>query len=415
MKKLLPIMVVGILVLSGLGAVALQENEDKTLFNTESIMISEPIIKIKESNEYLTIDLKESESLLMDTGKPVMPVITKVFTFPLGTKIVDVSVDFDIEKQILSKKIQPSPKPVPLTDKLPIEKISTELVINEEIYSSSDLYPSEAYKVRKGAGLNNGEHVLFLNVKITPQYSPADDIIYVPRGEIDIEVEYVLPETPFRTNLETYDMLIIAPEKFSAKLQPLIDHKNSIGVRTILDTTENIYATYNGRDDPEDIKLRIKDAIEELDIQYVLLAGGREGQTFDWYVPSRRTNNDDGWESGYESDLYYADVYKIVENETVFEDWDSNGNGKFAEDGSVMKDKMDFYPDVTVGRIPFRKESEIDIVVNKIIEYENNADDSWFKKAIMIAGDTFTPGRHDVAYGYYYGYRYQESGQINKM
>jgi len=43
------------------------------------------------------------------------------------------------------------------------------------------------------------------------------------------------------------------------------------------------------------------------------------------------------------------------------------------------------------------------IVVNKIIEYENNADDSWFKKAIMIAGDTFTPGRHDTAYGYYEG------------
>jgi hypothetical protein len=323
MKNLLPIMVVGILVLSGLGAVALQENEDETLFSTESIMISEPVIK--ESNEYLTIDLKESESLLLETGKPMLPVITKVFTFPLGTEIVDVSVDFDIEKQVLSRKVQPSPKPVPLTDNLPIEKISTELVIDEDVYSSSDLYPSEAYKVRKGAGLNNGEHVLFLNVKITPQYSPADDILYVPSGEIDIEVEYVLPETPFLTGLETYDMLIITPEKFSAKLQPLVDHKNSIGVSTILDTTENIYATYNGRDDPEDIKLRIKDAIEEFDIQYVLLAGGREGQTLDWYVPSRRTNNDDGWESGYESDLYYADVYKIVENETVFEDWDSNG------------------------------------------------------------------------------------------
>ncbi|MCK5031650.1 MAG: peptidase C25, partial [Thermoplasmatales archaeon] len=354
-------------------------------------------------NEYLTINLEESESLLLETGKPVIPVITKVFTFPLGTKIVDVNVDFDIEKQVLSKKIQPSPKPIPLTDNLPIEKISTELVMDEEVYSSSALYPAESYTVRKGAGLNNGEHVLFLNVKITPQYSPADDILYVPMGEIDIGVEYVLPETPFFTGLETYDMLIITPDKFSAKLQPLVDHKNSIGVSTILDTTENIYSTYNGRDDPEDIKLRIKDAIEELDIQYVLLAGGRVEQTFDWHVPSRRTNNDDGWESGYESDLYYADVYKIVENETVFEDWDSNGNYKFAEDGSWIKDKMDFYPDVTVGRIPFRSESEIDIVVNKIIEYENNADDSWFKKAVMIAGDTFTPGRHGVDYGYYEG------------
>ena len=401
MKKLLPIIIVGILVLSGLGAVALQENEDKTLFSTESIMISEPIIT--ESNEYLTVDLKESESLLMETGKPMLPVITKVFTFPLGTRIVDVKVDFDTQKQVLSKKIQPSPKPIPLTNDLPFEKISAELVMDEEIYSSSALYPAESYTVRKGAGLNNGEHVLFLNVKITPQYSPADDILYVPRGEIDIEVEYVVPETPFFTGLETYDMLIITPDKFSAKLQPLVDHKNSIGVSTILDTTENIYATYNGRDDPEDIKLRIKDAIEELGIQYVLLAGGREEQTFDWYVPSRRTNNDDNWESGYESDLYYSDIYKIVENETVFEDWDSNGNDKFAEFGSWIKDKMDFYPDVTIGRLPFRYESEVDIVVNKIIEYENNADDSWFKRAVMIAGDTFTPGRHNVAYGYYEG------------
>ena len=43
MKNLLPIIVVGSLVLSGLGAVALQENEDKTLFSTESIMISGPV------------------------------------------------------------------------------------------------------------------------------------------------------------------------------------------------------------------------------------------------------------------------------------------------------------------------------------------------------------------------------------
>ena len=225
MKNLLPIGIVGILVLSGLGAVALQENEDEILFSTESIMISEPIIT--ETNEYLTINLEESESLLLETGKPVIPVITKVFTFPLGTKIVDVEVDFDIEKQVLSKKIQPSPRPIPLTDNLPIEKISTELVMDEEVYSSSALYPAEPYNIRKGAGISNGENVLFVNVKITPQYSPADDILYVPYGDIAIEVEYELPKTPFFTGMETYNLLIITPETFSAGLQPLIAHKNA--------------------------------------------------------------------------------------------------------------------------------------------------------------------------------------------
>ena len=400
MKNLWPIIIVGILVVSGLGAVAVHENEYETSFSAETIMILEPIIT--ETNEYLTIKLEESESFLMETGKPMLPVITKVFTFPLGTKIVDVKVDFDTQKQVLSKKIKPSPKPVPLTDNLPIEKISTGLVIDEEVYSNSALYPAESYTIRKGAGLSNGENVLFLNVKVTPQYSPADDILYVPQGEIEIEVEYVKPETPYFTGLETYDLLIITPQEFSAGLQPLVNHKNSHNVETIIKTTEEIYSEYSeGRDNPEKIKLCIYDMKETYDISYVLLAGGRDGQTFNWHIPERVTHNDDGWEAGYASDLYYADIYKIVEDEIVFEDWDSDGDGIFAEFG-FRGDTMAFYPDVTIGRIPFRYSSEIDTVVDKIITYENTADDSWFKKAIVISGDTFPPQRGGAP-GWYEG------------
>ena len=53
---------------------------------------------------------------------------------------------------------------------------------------------------------------------------------------------------------------------------------------------------------------------------------------------------------------------------------------------------MDFYPDVAVGRIPFHYAFELNNVVNKIIAYETGADDSWFKHAVMIAGDTFPGG-----------------------
>jgi len=166
MKKLLPIILIGILVISGIGAVAVQETDNKTLINVELMTISKPVFT--EKNEYLNINLEESESLLMETGKPIIPVITKVFTFPLGTKIVDVKVDFDTEMKTLSKKIQPSPRPVPLTDDLPAEFYTTELVMDESIYSSSELYPTEPYTVRKGAGLSNGENALYLNVKVTP-------------------------------------------------------------------------------------------------------------------------------------------------------------------------------------------------------------------------------------------------------
>jgi hypothetical protein len=69
------------------------------------------------------------------------------------------------------------------------------------------------------------------------------------------------------------DMVIIAREMFSDTLQPLIDHKNSVGVENFLKTTEEIYSEYQGRDKPEQIKYCIKDMIEKFDIKYVLLIG----------------------------------------------------------------------------------------------------------------------------------------------
>jgi hypothetical protein len=57
------------------------------------------------------------------------------------------------------------------------------------------------------------------------------------------------------------------------------------------------------------------------------------------------------------------------------------------------KDVMDYYPDVAVGRLPIRYTSEAAVVVDKIIDYETNADDSWFKNGVVVSGDTFPPSR----------------------
>ena len=395
MKKIIPILVVGVLVLSGLGAVAVTEADGK-LMKEDYVLLSAPIFK--EIDDYLTVDLKEATSLLMDTGKPMLPFVTKVYTFPLGTKIDDVVVTFsETNEQILSKKIMSAPEPVPLLSNEMVSKKLSEDIIDKEVYSSSELYPGEKYIVRTGVGLKDNEHVIYLTVRCYPaQYSPAENTIYVANS-IDIDVTYQPPKNPV-VFLDEYDMVIITPEKFEAQLEPLVEHKNAMGIDTTIKTVEDIYSEYSGRDEPEDIKLFIKDAIEDWGIDYVLLFGGRKGQSFDWYIPERRSNNNDGsYETGYGSDLYYADIYKMEGNETVFEDWDSNENDVFAEWKGFNKDVMDFYPDVAVGRIPCRYSSQADIVINKIITYETTADDSWFKKAFVISGDTSPPARSSSA------------------
>jgi hypothetical protein len=388
MKKIVPILIVGVLVLSGLGAVALPEENPEQL-QDDTISLSPVVITEKET--YLTVDLPEATSLHLDTGKPVLPVVTKVYTFPFGTDVEDVKVTFsDITTQVLSKQIEPAPQAVALLPSEALAAQEIETSIDHQVYQSTELYPSEQFTYRTGAGLKDKEHVIYLAVRCYPvQYAPVDNTIYVA-SNIDIDVTYTLPKHPI-VFLDSYDMVIITPAKWESKLQALVDHKNDMGVATTIKTVEDIYSEYEGRDEPEDIKLFIKDAIETWGVEYVLLFGGRKGQTFKWHIPERITHNADinlvFPEPGYASDLYYADIYK--NNGTEFEDWDSNGNGIFAEWTSTKKDYMDFVPDVYIGRITVRYNREVKRIINKIITYETTVDDSWFKKAVFIAGDTF--------------------------
>lgn len=393
-KKILPAILVGLLISSGLGAVALSDSYSNHEVFTQVDQISISEYAIQENGEYITVSFEEGSSLLYAPGQPMVPKITKVFTYPLGTTISNIDVQINTQKITLEKQIQPAPQALPLDQNLASEILSQEPVFDNEIYESESLFPSTSYTVRKGAGLQDNERVLFVKIDCYAQYSPANNILYLPET-IDFDVKYELPTTDL-FSADEYDLVIITDEGFTNDLQPLVDHKNGIGVRTTMETVQNIVSKYDGVDDAEDVKLFIKDAIEDWGVQYVLLAGGRKGQTFDWYVPSRRSNNGgSNWEPGYESDLYFADIYKIENNETVFEDWDSNGNGKFAEWGFFggRRDYMDYYPDVHVGRITFRYGFEVSQVVNKIIDYETNADDSWFKDGLVVSGDTFPPSR----------------------
>jgi len=200
------------------------------------------------------------------------------------------------------------------------------------------------------------------------------------------EPKKILPSTL----ADEYDMVIISPEKFSSAIRPLIDHKNSFGIQTILKTTEEIYSAYNGRDKAEQIKYFIKDAIEEWNVSNVLLMGGRKGQLPGYYIPGRYVILDDGYiDLPYLSDLYYADIYK---NGNEFEDWDSNDDDIFAEWG---KDNLDLEPDVYVGRLPCRYLFEVKIIVDKIIEYESSTSgNEWFNRMVVLGGDT-NPGVGD--------------------
>jgi hypothetical protein len=359
----------------------------------ESIVISEPLIK--ETNEYVTVNLQEATSSLSKAGEPVLPVVTKVFTLPLGSKISHVDVSFSEGNKIgLSKPVQLGPEPIPKTGM----RVPKETVKNSEIYESVELYPSNSFSYSMGAGIKGDERVIFLTVHCYPvRYSPSLGMLYYSE-RVDIRVTYEEPIVPISFP-DVYDMVIIAPSMFSEELQPLIDHKNDRGVQTVLKTTEEIYGEYTGRDEPEKIKYFIKDAIETWNVRFVLLVGGAA------QVPGRYTHiyfeydYQDEWV--FLSDLYYADVY---DEELNFSSWDSNENDVFGEyNWYGNTDEVDLYPDVYLGRLACVNESQVITCVNKIITYETEKahTQDWFTNLVLMGGDSLPGDEEQVDEGEY--------------
>lgn len=386
--KLLSIFVFMLLTTSVLGIVINAEEESPSKQIIESIVFSEPEVH-KEGN-YLSINIEEATSHLMQPGRPNLPIYSKIFKFPFGTEIEDVVCrPSKIISKTISGEIKPSLEPVIVGNiNNNEEKNFAEDFIKKDntIYKSMELFPDSWYDYRVGCGLDENSRVVYLRIELYPvRYSPGKNTIkYANSFEISVEYEEKNNPAEFK---DEYDMVIITHSDFIEKLQPLVEYKIDSGVQTKLVTLNDIYdGTYfevEGRDNPERIKYFIKNAIEEWNITYVLLSGGINK------VPGRLSYCRVQEEINFVSDLYYADIY---DSHGDFCSWDSNGNDYFGEYDYQGYDEVDLYPDVMLGRLNFRSTDEVDGVIDKLVTYESTGAymENWFSDFTVCGGDTFS-------------------------
>ena len=351
----------------------------------EDIVFSNPVILSNE--EFVDIKLDDANSNISIPHEPVLPKHNVIFKLPFGTEILDVNCSISsIYSMDLDRKISPAPESI----------TEGSLIINSDfifdnVYQSTDLYPSTWYSFHKGGGLDGTTHVTYVSIQLYPvRYSPnLDKISFVK--EFSIEVKYKEPVQKIfngKNSKDTFNLLIISPSEFSENILPLIAHKNKQGISTKMITLDEIYNgsyfSVQGRDDAEKIKYFLKNAVENWNISYVLLIGGCDK------LPVRLVRSASSLSiTTFISDLYYADIYT---SDGSFCSWDSNNNSKFGEINSqgVMIDIMDLYPDVYIGRIPCNSSNEVEIVVSKIIHYEQETyGQSWFKNLVLCGGDSF--------------------------
>jgi hypothetical protein len=414
MKKILPILLIGVLLLSGLGTATITNSvpKEQTMnrkTESTSVVFSSPPT-ISEKDGFVEIHLDGATTQLLELNKPVLPIYVKTIQIPFRS--TDIQVECTL-KNISSLTLTKEVIPAHIT---PFSSIGdqTESVTDASVYESTSFYPAIWWRTELGAGRNeHDQQVTFVKVVCYPvRYSPGNHEISYADG-FDMQVTYTEPffqPTPLSTE---YDMLIIAPEKFNASLRSLIDFKNNEGIRTHFKSVETIIDEYTGNDAPEQVKYFIKNEYDYSNITYVLLVGGLKSHLFAkdkdtrsagwkaWWVPVRYVNIPLFEDPGCISDLYYGCLYNGTGG---FDSWDSNNDGVYAawNASAAGNDTFDMNPEVYVSRLPCTTIREVKTVVKKIIAYESTGPEAkpWYNTFVGIGGKTYAyyQGKPDGEY-----------------
>jgi hypothetical protein len=169
MKKLTSIIIVLCFVLGALGAAAIQPTDNgeyKSLEKTLKLSITDLTITEKE-DQYIRVSFSQNDQFLLNPGKPILPKIIQTFELPFGATNIDVQLTSSEKiQQTISKQIQPSPAPIPLS---PIENYNAPPRKDEQIYNSNNSYPSKCYQYNVGVGINEHfEHITYVTVNWYP-------------------------------------------------------------------------------------------------------------------------------------------------------------------------------------------------------------------------------------------------------
>jgi len=390
MKKFVSLLVVGFLVLTGFGAVAFSNEVGQ-----EKMMLHFSQLAINENDNFATLELEGTNSVLMKHNHYMSPTRIETFTFPFGTEIKKINcIPRNIHSEMMAKELKVAPEPV-LHGFIPTHQSTNT--------GEAPIAPKGWYDYDIGTGINGNKRAVFVKIQVFPvQYHPSKNSIEWAE-EIEIKIQYKEPEKSIVSTNE-FNFLILSPDNYTNELEDLIVHKNNKGLKTKLVTLNEIYQSQyfpvEGRDDPEKIKYFIKNAIEMWGINSILLVGGYN--TF----PTRETHIYVEYfdvDEPFVSDLYYADIYDAA---GFFASWDTNENDIFAEydwGESHLTDEVDLYPDVHLGRLACIDETEVTTCVNKILTYENNRAyaQNWFTNLVVIGGDTFTDDTWGINEGEY--------------
>jgi len=351
-----------------------------------SVQIEPEQIEIMKIEDFDWITLLECSHISIQ-GHPALPIKSIVVKLPRNTELVKIDV-IKMTSIVVPGKylVAPALKPVVISDNAETEIVDdcTRLeVLGEhslfskplpEIYFSSVPYPDKLFDFysSKGRGYNY-VMIYFYPVKFAPLIGGLRLV-----NEATFDVEYTVEDEGAQSLSDpSLDEVIVTAPAYETEANALAVWRNATQVRTSVFTTDWIYSTYGGVDEPKKIRNFIGDMFVNTGIRYVLLFGDVDD------VPTRFAYVPDGDDAGGPDGILVPTDYYY---ECLDGTWDPNGDGKYADLENDDYAQIDFIPEVSLGRLSV-DEATAGYVVDKIIEYEKNIDPTWSKKMVLAGTD----------------------------
>ena len=311
-------------------------------------------------------------------GNPSLPYKAVSLLLPYGSEAESVEVVLsDFEEISIEKQLFPYQASRPYSK--PERK---QFMKNEDVYSSKSFYPEKCHGELTTHYLNG--HA-FAFTSFTPvKYMPSSGkLMYAKTATVKVKLTSAkkdntamlwntasvnervksLADNPemidsYKTrgkNVSGYDMLIITGADYVAGFDEYVEYYESIGVRNEIVTTDEIYSSTDGSDNPEKIRNYIINEYTNNGIIMVLLGGDVN------IVPYRGFYCHVQSSSVYEDDGIPADLYYSALDGT----WNDNGNNRWGEIG-----EDDLLPEIGIARMSFNNASKQANMINKTLKYQ---------------------------------------------
>ncbi len=330
------------------------DNETQYLFQVEGVDLSFKDANQKRFIKAVLKGVEGHEGIIYELGRPEIPVVRLMV---IAENDADISVLFSEDEKDSTQEVAINYPLYPSQESLPkILGSKIKFMMSSSAYVEDNYIPENDYTIEDGGSVMGKTQKI---ITIYPfRYRPStNEYVLVKNFSVTVNnQEQVLAREDYKNDVFAF----VVGEKYknNQKLKEYMDFKRGLGYKI-----EIIIAEQN-RTTPADIRQRLQDILKRTNdsLKYALLIVDIED------VPSKTAKNISGVTDHY---------YRAIDTN----DYESDING----------------PDIGVGRLTVKNDSELNLVVDKLLRYQigNFSNQDWLKQISFVATDD----RYQVAEG----------------